>query len=327
MAMNLVARLRTLHRLALGLNRRNHDFGIALNPPHLVALVDNKSATKLALAARQVPTPQTFGRFRSVAELRTLGDALRNHTSFVMKPARGAGGEGIVVVTGRKGNTFIKASGETLHWNDLRAHAAEILVGAYALNQTYDEVLIEERLELHPDLARFVFRGIPDIRILVAYGVPILAMMRLPTRRSDGRANLHLGGVGVGVDLESGQATHAVWGEKPVVAHPDTQAPLRELQVPQWQSLLEVAAACFDCVPLGYFGVDLVLDPHVGPCVLELNARPGLAIQLANHVGLRPLLTALHSKLAHQNGLGAEDRVRLGLEVYRAHKAETASRA
>lgn len=41
---------------------------------------------------------------------------------------------------------------------------------------------------------------------------------------------------------------------------------------------------------LGYVGVDMVLDKNLGPLILELNARPGLAIQIANFRGLEPRL-------------------------------------
>jgi D-alanine-D-alanine ligase-like ATP-grasp enzyme len=37
---------------------------------------------------------------------------------------------------------------------------------------------------------------------------------------------------------------------------------------------------------LGYIGADIVLDRLRGPVLLELNARPGLAIQVANQCGL-----------------------------------------
>lgn len=316
MALTVLARLRTLRQEVLGLNRRNHDFGIALNAPHLVALVDNKRATKEALATLEVPTPQSFTTLRTTNDLQHLADVVSDHTSFVMKPTRGAGGEGIVVIVDRKGSEFIKASGEKLRLQDLQTQAAEILSGAYALSQAYDEVLIEERLEMHPALSPFAFRGVPDVRVLVAYGVPLLAMIRLPTKRSDGRANLHLGGLGVGLDLRTGRAVYAIWNERPLDAHPDTKAPLPKLVVPHWHELLHVAATCFDCIRLGYFGVDLVVDPKRGPCVLELNARPGLGIQLANHVGLRPLLTKLAASPLPAAATAA-DRVAFGLDLYR----------
>ncbi len=316
MALGFFSRLRTLRQDVLGLNRRNHELGIPLNPPQFVALVDNKRATKEALASRDLPVPKTFASLRTANDVRSMEEALAGRSSFVMKPTRGAGGEGIVVIVDRSGSDFIKASGERLRWPDLHMQATEILSGAFAVSQAYDEVLIEERLEMHPALSRFAYRGVPDVRVLVAHGVPILAMMRLPTKRSDGRANLHLGGVGVGLNLATGRAVYGTWGEHPLVLHPDTHAPLAELVVPHWEAVLQVAATCFDCIPLGYFGVDLVVDPHKGPCVLELNARPGLGIQLANHMGLRPILGQLLAALPSA-GSPATDRVALGLHVYR----------
>jgi hypothetical protein len=37
-------------------------------------------------------------------------------------------------------------------------------------------------------------------------------------------------------------------------------------------------------------GVDIVLDQNLGPLILEMNARPGLAIQIANQAGLQTRL-------------------------------------
>jgi hypothetical protein len=38
---------------------------------------------------------------------------------------------------------------------------------------------------------------------------------------------------------------------------------------------------------LGFLGVDVVLDKEKGPAVLEVNARPGLSIQVCNRAGLK----------------------------------------
>ncbi|HMW73587.1 MAG TPA: sugar-transfer associated ATP-grasp domain-containing protein, partial [Cellvibrionaceae bacterium] len=56
---------------------------------------------------------------------------------------------------------------------------------------------------------------------------------------------------------------------------------------------LELACGCYDMTGLGYLGVDLVLDRDLGPLLLELNARPGLSIQIANKAGLLPRLQAV----------------------------------
>lgn len=317
MIQHLVQRLQRLHREALGLNRRNHDYMIPFNPPQLVALVDNKLATKRALEERRLPVARTYAACAHFSQLRDLGERLRQFDDFVLKPARGAGGEGIVVVVQREQEQWLRPSGKRVSEQDLLAHAADILAGAFSLTQTTDEVFVEHRLQCHPDFEAFCVAGVPDVRIVVVHGVPILAMVRLPTRQSDGRANLHLGGIGVGVDFSSGCARHAVWEGRAIEQHPDTGAPLRELRVPCWGELLDISARCFDAVPLGYLGVDIVIDPHLGPCILELNARPGLAIQLANGKGLRPLLEALGGKHADPARTAAE-RVELGLSLHRS---------
>jgi predicted ATP-grasp superfamily ATP-dependent carboligase len=56
--------------------------------------------------------------------------------------------------------------------------------------------------------------------------------------------------------------------------------------VPDWPRFLELASQAYEMTELGYLGADIVLDQKKGPLILELNARPGLAIQVANNHGL-----------------------------------------
>ncbi len=309
----LIERLRRVRREALGLNRRNHDFLGPLNPARLVGLVDHKVRTKEVLQRHGLPVPDTFGCYTRQRELGVLAREAERRWEFVLKPARGAGGEGVVVIAGRQDGRLVKASGPSLRLTDLVDHAADIIAGAFSLSQARDEAVLEYRLAPEPLLAAFSPGGIPDVRVVVVRGVPLMAMVRLPTRESDGRANLHVGGIGVGLDLCSGRAVHAIWHDRPVVLHPDTRQPLAALGVPQWDQILLFAAQSYDAIPLGYFGIDVVVDARLGPSILELNARPGLSIQLANGRGLRRSLEDLdrHSL----RGLSASDRVALGQEI------------
>lgn len=288
----MIARLHRLRAEILGLNRRNHGYLFAYNAREPHRVVDDKLATKRVLARHDVPTPALREVCAAPWRVRALGERLAGWADFVLKPARGAGGAGIVVVVGRVGDRFLKASGRTVGRRDLEAHACDVLAGAYSIGAREDALLVEERVIPDPALAALGHRGVPDVRLLVFRGVPLLGMLRLPTRRSDGRANLHLGGVGVGIDLASGRTTFAVVGRRPVAAHPDLGCPLGGLTVPAWDEVLALAVRAADAVGLGFVGVDVVLDACRGPLVLELNARPGLAIQLANRRGLRPLLEA-----------------------------------
>jgi len=312
---SLIQRVRRVRHVALGLNRRNQEFLLQLNPSHLVGLVDHKQRAKEVLARCGLPVPDTFGCYARQRELPALAHEVERRADFVLKPARGAGGEGVVVIAEHHRGQLVKPSGGTLTLRDLLAHAADIIAGAFSLSQARDEALLEYRLTPEPALAGYSPGGIPDIRIVVVRGVPVMAMLRLPTRASDGRANLHVGGVGVGIDLASGRAVHAICRDRAIVVHPDTQQPLSLLQVPAWDDILRLAAGSYDAIPLGYFGIDIVVDVSRGPSILELNARPGLSIQLANRRGLRPVLDELRSH--RTEALGPRERVSLGLEVVR----------
>jgi alpha-L-glutamate ligase-like protein len=309
----LIERLRRVRRETLGLNRRNQDFLLRLNPPRLVALVDHKVETKAVLARHGLPVPETFGRYSRLRELAMLAVAAARRSEFVLKPARGAGGNGVIVIAGRRDGRLLTAAGGMLSTSDLLAHAADIIAGAFSLSQARDEALLEYRLTPEPVLGAYSPGGIPDVRIVLLGGVPVMTMLRLPTRASDGRANLHVGGVGVGLDLATGRAVHAIWRDRPIVVHPDTQRPLAAVCVPYWRDVLRLAMRCHDAIALGYCGIDIVIDVHHGPVILEMNARPGLSIQLANQQGLRRILDEVQSRLG--TDLSLEARLDLALEL------------
>jgi len=305
--------LRILSRELLGLNRRNHDLLARYNPRFLFQIVDHKLKTKTALSALRLPVVETLQVYRLQRDITQFVSHAQTWQEFVIKPAQGAGGEGVVIVTGRQGNAFVTASGNHLQARDLESHLSDILGGVFSLNQRYDEALVERRLRAHPTIASLSFQGLPDIRVIVFRGIPLMAMLRLATVASKGRANLHLGGIGVGIDLTTGVTTAAVVGKQWLTVHPDTDMPLGGVRIPQWKDVLNTAARCADAVALGYLGVDLALDAGIGPCVLELNARPGLSIQIANRQGLRPFIAA--AEQYWRPGLSASERVRLGQEI------------
>lgn len=309
------AQFRYVLQTVLGLNRRNGRYMFPLNPIELLPLVDEKELTKARLAAHAIPTPTTYAIIHHRHELRRLEAVVASHAEFVVKPARGYGGGGIVICE-RAADGLHVSQGRHWRLSDLVRHVDAILDGVYSLDERPDTAIIEQRLHLDPVLDPLAVAGLPDLRFLVVRGVPLLAMLRLPTRRSAGRANLHVGGVGVGIDMATGITRHGLYRSLAVRRHPDTEAPLAGHALPHWPRLLEISARCYDAVPLGYLGVDIVFDRTHGPIVLELNGRPGLQIQLANNLGLRPFLETLDATATES--LTIADRVALGVATYRA---------
>jgi len=129
---------------------------------------------------------------------------------------------------------------------------------------------------------------------------------------SDGRANLHAGGVGIGVDIGTGITTTAIHNNQLIAVHPETAAQLDDLRVPKWRKILEVAVATQRATRLGYTGVDIVLDKHGRVLVLEANARPGLAIQTANLAGLNERV----ARVRNLKVKSVEHGIRLSAELF-----------
>jgi alpha-L-glutamate ligase-like protein len=273
----------------LGLNERNTNFIMRLNPRGLYPRVDDKVITKELALAAGMPVPDLYGVIVHQAEIRNFAKIVADRNSFVIKPAQGSGGDGILVVVGRserKRDSFRLSNGMLISEGELQHHISNILGGQYSLSGTRDKALVEYCVHFDPTFAEVSYQGVPDIRVVVYRGYPVMAMVRLPTRASDGKANLHQGAVGAGVDLSAGITLKGVLDDLLVEEHPDTGALVAGLQIPQWDFILESSARGCEVTGLGYLGVDMVIDADRGPLILEMNARPGLNIQIANCTGL-----------------------------------------
>lgn len=289
--MGLVQRLRTLG--ICGINRRNALLIFPRNPRKFYPTVDNKLLTKEIATQFHVPVPELYGVIRFPHEVKELEQILVPYPCFVIKPARGAQGKGILLVTGRANGIYLQTDGRQLTLRELKYYVSGILSGLYSLGGQVDQALIEYMIEADPVFQNVSYGGVPDIRVIVYRGAPLMSMVRLPTRESRGKANLHQGAVGLGVNMITGVSTYAVYKDRPVERHPDTGQVLAGIPIPFWEQILTMAAHALEMTGLGYVGMDIALDKNKGPLLLELNARPGLSIQIANRSGLLPCLAAL----------------------------------
>ena len=279
--MNIVTFLKNSKKV-LGMNARTLEYIEPWNRTFAWRVADNKLLTKKILDKAGIAVPKTYAVIESPWSLKSF-DCGTLPRSFALKPNRGLGGEGILITYKRRENgAWLDSDLKEKHWHDIKAHEEEILDGRFSLSDMPDIAFFEERLVRESMFKPLVYRGVPDFRIIVYNHVPIMAEMRLPTHESHGRANLHLGGIGVGVDIASGITTHAICHDKLFL-----DRNLSGIKIPEWDAVLALALQAQQVVRLGFMGVDIVLAKNRGPVVLELNARPGLSIQNANMTGLR----------------------------------------
>ena len=302
-------------RKLLGMNARNLDFVRPFNRRRGMKIADQKLLCKRILTRSKLPVSALIGKIRSREELENF-DWTTLPASFALKPNRGFGGEGILVVYARKKNrpdAWIKANGGIVTIEDLKTHIQNILDGSFSLSNTPDIAFFEERLKLLKLFKPYSYKGIPDIRVIVFNRIPVMAMLRLPTRASDGKANLQQGAIGVGIDLATGTTTSAIMGKGQIIESvPGTRLPLSGIKIPYWKQILTMAVEAQSISSLGFLGADIAIDRDQGPVILELNARPGLSIQLANFAGLKERL----DRVRGINIKTVERGVRLGRNLF-----------
>ena len=296
--MNWLERWRRLReRGILGMNSRNTLCILDHNPRHRFPVVDGKLKMRDLCRAIDVPTPEIFGTIAAHSALRHLPRLLSQRDDFVIKPNRGTAGRGILVVIGRDGALFLRHNGQGLQLGDIHQHVSSIVSGLFSLGGQNDAAIFQQRVVPDDILARISYQGTADIRIILFRDEPVMAMLRLPTKLSGGRANLHQGAIGAGIDLDTGVTCRAVLRNRVTTTHPDMGESVVGFQVPYWPQILDLTRRVSKAVGLGYLGVDVVLDKKEGPLLLEANARPGLAIQIANGLGLLPRLKEVERRL------------------------------
>ncbi len=294
-------RKRLRERGIMGINARNGDYVLRYNRRHLYPMVDDKVLTKQRAMEVGIRVPEQYAVIESEQQIKRFAELLGDRKDFVIKPAQGAGGDGILVITDKFEGFYRTASGRLLTMDDIEHHLSGVLSGIYSLGGYRDKALVEYRVIPDDVFGAISFEGVPDIRLIVLRGYPVMGMLRLPTRQSQGKANLHQGAIGVGVDLATGVTLGGTWHNRIISRHPDTTNPVAGVQLPDWQEFMMLASGCYELTGLGYIGVDLVLDKDQGAMMLEINARPGLNIQIANDDGLMRRCEVVEEHLARRD--------------------------
>lgn len=306
----------------LGLNSRSQLFSYPYNKVRGKAIAFSKIRTKRVLKKAGIPVPKIYAKFTNPRDILKFDwDNLPD--SFALKPNKSLGGEGIIVVKKKSkdsptGGVWITTQRTKVTIDDLQLHAMDILEGAFSIRNIPDFAFIEEFIGRHKAFKKYAFRGTPDIRVIVFNKVPVMAMLRLPTKESGGRANLHQGAIAVGIDIATGITTYAYWHGRFIHEKPGTKRKLHGIRIPKWTQVLIIAVRCQEVTDLGYLGADIVLHPEKGPQVLELNPWPGLQIQLSNKSGLRKRLDRVEDLHVRD----AEHGVKIGKALFAASFAD-----
>ncbi len=278
-------------RRVLSMNERNLHYVYPNNHRRDFPVADNKLLTKEIVSKIDVPIPQTYFAYSYFYELKNLKTNLEQYNDFVIKPASGSGGGGIIVIAGKQGENWVSVGGTQYTLQDLRKHISDIIFGVYSFG-LQDQAIIESRIVQHSDIDMLSPFGLADVRLILCRHEPVLAMIRLATKASNGTANLHQGAIGVGVNIHTGITQHASFKGEAVQVHPDSEAPLVNVKIPYWVDILQTGEKVARSVPLKYIGVDIAVSES-GPRLLEINARPGIEIQNANQQGMRAILEAI----------------------------------
>ncbi|MCC7304100.1 ATP-dependent zinc protease [bacterium] len=284
--------IRHRHRI-LGINERNLSYVTVYNSRAAQEIADDKVLTKQVLEEAHVPTTKILAIIKNTRQLQKFDFEARLPKSFVVKPVNGVEGGGIEIIFNKdKTGQFICTNNKKLSEEGLRTHITNILEGRFSHNYLPDHVLIEERVRPHHTFRQYTYKGTPDIRVLLFRRIPVMAMVRWPTRESEGKANASKGAVASGIDIATGITTHSLQEDARGNIHiiefvARTNVRYSGFRVPSWDKILQYAVQATKASGLGFCAVDFLIDRELGPLVVELNARPGLRIQVANQDGLK----------------------------------------
>lgn len=297
----------------LGMNARQLIYG-KLNSATARQFCASKYATKVLLENKHIPTAKIFAILTTYEDVNQF-EWEHLEKNFVIKPTNGNAGKGVVIFKTQQSDKqhWVDTLGKVWSLDEIKFHCFDILEGQYSTYGVNHHVIVEERVPIHGTFYKYTTKGTPDVRVIVFNHVPIMSYIRIPTEESGGRANLDQGAIGVGIDMATGVTTHAIIGKgTPIQYLPGTKKKLSGFRIPHWKDVLTIAVKTADAAGLMYCAIDLFIHEEQGPMVVELNANPGLSIQIANRAGLRRRL----ERVQDLNVLNPDHGVRIGQALF-----------
>jgi len=282
---NFIKKIARFNKNVIGINQRNLGFIYPNNERIHFKISDDKSLCKEHLHEHDIATTPTYTIIDSLGSLQEKWLEASKHDTIAIKPAKGRGGGGILILEKNSESTWRTPSGKTHDESSIFTHLANIVFGVYSFG-AQDKAIIEYCIVNHELFQNIYPNGIPDIRIIAYQNELIMGMVRIPTDESDGKGNLHQGAIGVALDIDTGIIGKGFTGKEYISSHPDSGFAFEGTQIPHWDKILDIALRTAISLPLKYLGLDIVIDQNLGPLIIEVNARPGIEIQNVNQMGI-----------------------------------------
>jgi len=312
-----------LNYWVLGINARNLSYIKKFNWKKEIRLANDKLATKKFLSERWIPFAKTYEVIKDRKQLFDVDFSKLPSQDFVIKPNRWSKGKWIYVVKylwninnikeDQPKNSFEKVKFKfhkivdkfqnmpnfpykykiwenVISDNELRRYILDDLDWKNSMTNGNDKVIVEEKLVPGDTFKEFCKFWLADMRIIVFNLVPVWAMVRIPTEKSGGKANLAAGGIWAWIDIwtwiiKSVYVNHKSYTNK----FPAEYKHLKWIKIPYWDDILLWSSKIQYFVNLWYLALDWVITDD-GPKLLEINARAGLELQNITWVKLAKVL-------------------------------------
>ena len=111
----------------LGMNRRNYEIIAKSNKRRLYPLVDDKVQTKKLADSVGINTPHLIGVVEVQNEVDSFLRLVEGYKEFVIKPAHGSGGKGVLVIKEYTPERFVTASEKVLTYHEVYPHISKYL--------------------------------------------------------------------------------------------------------------------------------------------------------------------------------------------------------
>ena len=265
----------------LWMNKRYLKYIKAFNPKKDMKLADSKLKTKKLLQDLDIPSPKLIDVIKNRKQLQNYDFSKFEWEEFVVKPNKWSKWKWILICKMINKN-IVKISWQLIDIDTFKKQIADILDGRYSMTMWADIAFIEEKIIPWDDFSIFCEYGLADIRLITMQLVPVMAMLRYPTKESDGKANIAAGWVWFWIDIASGKITSMYHNRKIYIKEfPEDYKQFQWKQISYWDDILLYSSQIQYFTNIWYLWLDWTIA-QPWPNLIEINAMAGMEIQLVN---------------------------------------------